>query len=84
MLRIRQYKRVATIGKLDSYANRRALPDPVLVTDSQEIDHVFSNLGYHPRNIDGLFVFVGDGDYLQIWGFRGCVAYNDKPIYRIL
>ena len=56
-----------------------------LVTDSQEIDYIMRAY-VKDKDFDdygSLFVKVGDGEYLELWGSESSVAYNHILYYRI-
>ena len=60
-------------------------PEYHLVTDSQEIQHVMTNYAKSDYfgSCGSLFVKVGDGEYLELWGSESSIAYNHILYYRI-
>ena len=60
-------------------------PEYHLVTDSQEVAHI---MRWYVKSEDfddyaSLFVKVGDGEYLELWGSESSIAYNHILYYRI-
>ena len=66
--------------------------DLVLVTNDTEVTdlkHYIAGDPFIPRlrekldDFGGFFVKVEDGEYTEIYGFSGSVAYTYKTIYRV-
>lgn len=62
--------------------------DLQLITDSQDVEAIKEYLGSDVERIDlneidGFFVSICDGDYLEILGFCGNVPYSDKELYQL-
>jgi len=61
----------------------RDLPeDAVLVQDSQDRLAVLESLGlaHLVEDYPTLFVEVGEGEYLKVWGIERFVPYLDEPV----
>ena len=61
----------------------RDLPeDAVLVQDSQDRLAVLESLGlaHLMKDYPTLFVEVGEGEYLKVWGIERFVPYLDEPV----
>ncbi|AFV77465.1 hypothetical protein Theos_2490 (plasmid) [Thermus oshimai JL-2] len=61
----------------------RDLPeDAVLVQDSQDRLAVLESLGlaHLVEDYPTLFVEVGEGEYLRVWGIERFVPYLDEPV----
>jgi len=60
--------------------------DLVLVTDSQEVNDIYSYFGKHYSilEFDSFFVQIKDGYYGDIFGFYGSVPYLYKSIYKCI
>ncbi|MFA7408006.1 MAG: hypothetical protein WCY93_09365 [Anaerolineaceae bacterium] len=77
---------VTCIGTIKDIQNHG---DLILVTDPLKIEHILDYLGYpapgdeYPIEFSGLFVLVVDGDYKEVYGFDGYVAYLYKDLWRI-
>lgn len=54
-----------------------------LITDHQEIVTILESIGLadHADEFGCLFVRVGDGEYLDIYGCAPCVPYNRAKLY---
>lgn len=61
-------------------------PEYLLITDSQDVKAVFDHIGDTNlyEEYQGLFVKLGDGEYLEIWGFSGQVPLLHKLIERLV
>jgi len=60
-------------------------PEYQLVTDTQEIAHIVKNY-VKSEDFDtfgSLFVKVGEGVYLEVWGSRYLIAYSDTQYHYI-
>lgn len=71
--------KVGTVGDLDS---RRDLS---LATDSQEVEYIKDYFGNRPavQDLDGFLVKIEDGEYTEVYGFPGNIAYTSKPVFKI-
>lgn len=60
--------------------------DYVLITDSREIDTILTNIGYDDAQCAyaSLFVRVGDGEYLEVWGCARHVPLDETPLDQLL
>jgi hypothetical protein len=74
------------IGTVGDIQDDPKYKDYALVTDSQDVEAIWDNFGNDPtvKDFDGFLVKVGDGDYEDVLGFPGTVAYNYKALYRIV
>ncbi len=72
--------RAGTVGDLD-----KSKPHLSLATDSQEVDSIKEYFGNRPavRDFDGFLISVKDGDYEEVYGFEGNIAYVYKPVFKI-
>lgn len=64
----------------------RDIPDDyVLVTDSQDIEATLESIGYQGDTSDYgcLFVLVGDGDYIAVYGCESIVPYLTYRVDRL-
>ena len=59
--------------------------DLTLVDIDHDVDSIKEYFGNNEdiNEFDGFFVKVDEGDYLEIYGFYGNIAYLDKDIYII-
>lgn len=59
--------------------------DLVLATDLQDVEPVKEHFGNRPavQEFDGFFLLIEDGEYQEVYGFRGIVPDLSKPVYRI-
>lgn len=63
--------------------------DLQLLTNSQDVKFIKKYLGndiaqFDLECIDGFFVKEEDGDYIEIYGFSGCIPYLCKELYRLI
>jgi len=71
-------RRVGTIADL------QGREDLSLVTEQQDVQAVKDHLGGRGlEGFDGFLVKVGDGDYTEVYGFRGSVPSLGKPVYAV-
>ena len=54
--------------------------DLQLVTDSQNVESVKAHFGEIASEFDGFLVKVGDGDYIEVWGFEGIIPDLCKDV----
>ena len=77
---------ISYFGTIADIQNR---DDLILITDSQEVQVILSDLNFfaheddHLLDFDGLFVSIQDGAYADIFAFEGVVPYLWKEIFRI-
>ena len=77
---------VTYVGKIDATQDRE---DLILVTDPLEVEYILDYPGYpasdddNPIEFSGLFVLVRDGDYEEVYSFKGCVPYLYKNLCEI-
>jgi len=77
------------ISHFGTIADLQSRDDLILITDSQEVQAIFSDLNYfaledyHLLDFNGLFVSIQDGAYVDIFAFDGIVPYLWKAIFRI-
>jgi hypothetical protein len=57
--------------------------DLVLVTNSQDTEQVYYQLGMPPRKDRSLFVKVGDGECEEVYEFDGIVPYLHKELTQL-
>jgi hypothetical protein len=73
-------------GTIADLQNRN---DLILITDSQEVQAILSDLNYFALeedrllDFDGLFVSIQDSAYAAIFAFEGIVPYLWKDVFRI-
>ena len=79
---MRPYIKIENAGTIEDAQDRE---DLILVTDSQDVEAIKQHIGDFPdlEDFDGFFVTVEDGEYGEVYGFSGSVAYLYKTIYQI-
>ena len=57
-----------------------------LITDSQDVKFILDQIGKPEAYADyqGLYVEVGEGEYLRVYGFEGTVPYLRKTLEQLL
>lgn len=58
--------------------------DLQLITDSQDVEAVKQNLGPAAKDFDGFLVKVGEGEYVEVYGFMGSTPELWKPAIRLI
>lgn len=58
--------------------------DLMLITDKREVDTIASHIGLSEHDYGGALVNTHEGDYSEVWFFRGSVAYNYKTAYKYI
>jgi len=77
---------VTYFGTINAIQERK---DLMLITDSLEVKYILDYLGYpapdddNPFDFSGLFVLVADGDYDEVYAFKGSVPYLYKDLWKI-
>jgi len=77
------------ISYFGTIADLQSRDDLILITDSQEVQAILSDLNFfaheddHLLDFDGLFVSIQDGAFADIFAFKGNVPYLWKDIFRI-
>ena len=54
----------------------------ILVTNSQDVAPITEHFACQEEEFDSYLVDIGDGDYVEVWGFYG-IAYLYKTAYKI-
>ncbi len=69
-----------TVGSLE-----KEKPYLELVDLSQDTEYIKEYFGNRPavQDFDGFLVKVEDGDYSEVYGFEGNIAYTYKPVFKI-
>jgi len=75
-----RFEEEAAKGKTIADLNNR--DDLILVTDSQDVAAI-KEMFPQAADYDSFFAQVDEGEYLELWGFDGSVAYLDKSVYPI-
>jgi hypothetical protein len=59
--------------------------DLTLATDSQDVEAIKEYFGNRPavEEFDGFLVKIEDGEYTEVYGFPGNIAWLRKPVYKI-
>jgi hypothetical protein len=52
------------------------------LSDSQDVEQIKSDIP-GADEFDSFFVSIQDGDYLDIYGIKGIIPYNNKPVYKL-
>lgn len=75
--------RATRVGTIADYDTSR--PDLQLATDSQDVEYIKEYFGNRPaiKDFDGFLVKIEDGEYTEVYGFEGNIAWTSKPIYKI-
>lgn len=55
-------------------------PKYLLIQDDGDILELNSN---YNQDYDGYLITIEDGDYGEVYGFRGCVPFLDKSVTRV-
>jgi len=77
---------ISYFGTIADIQNR---DDLILLSDSQEVKPILSDLlyfacdDYRLFDFDGLFVSLQDGAYAEIYAFEGTVPYLYKDLWQI-
>lgn len=77
---------ISYFGTIADIQNR---DDLILLTDSQEVQPILSDLMYFACDddrlfdFDGLFVSIQDGAFVEIYAFEGSVPYLFKDLWQI-
>ena len=77
---------VTYFGSINDIQDRE---DLTLAIDFLEVTFILDYLGYpasddeNPIEFSGLFVLVRDGDYEEVYSFKGCVPYLYKNLCEI-
>ena len=56
----------------------------ILLNDSQEIEATAQSIGQDLTDYSSLFVLLGEGEYLEIWGSEYLVPYLCATYWQIL
>jgi len=72
--------RAKRVGTIKSIANR----DDLTLVES-DVDYIKEHFGRKAAvmQFDGFFVAVKDGDYSEVYGYRGTVPRLDKDLYKV-
>ena len=72
--------KAGTVGDFD-----KTKPYLQLADTSQDVEAIKEYFGNRPavEQFDGFLVNIEDGDYSEVYGFEGNVAYTGKPVYKI-
>ncbi|MBA7554071.1 hypothetical protein ES705_46683 [subsurface metagenome] len=59
--------------------------DLILVTDSQDVSEIKNYFGDRAavKEFDAFFVKVGEGDFVEVYGFHGIVPNLEKTVWQI-
>jgi hypothetical protein len=69
-----------TVGSLE-----KEKPYLQLATDYQEVEFIKEYFGNRPavQDFDGFLVNTEDGEYSEVYGFSGNIAYTYKTVFKI-
>lgn len=69
-----------TVGSLE-----KERPDLELADLSQDVEAIKEYFGNRPavRPFDGFLVKIEDGEYTDVYGYHGNIAYTNKTVYKI-
>jgi len=72
--------RAGTVGDFD-----KSKPYLELADNSQDVEFIKEYFGNRPavEQFDGFLVNIEDGEYTEVYGFEGNIAYTYKPVYKI-
>ena len=72
--------RAGTVGEFD-----KTKPYLGVADTSQDVEAIKEYFGNRPavEQFDGFLVKVEDGEYAEVYGFEGNIAYTWKPVYKI-
>lgn len=72
-------KRAGTVADLDQRK------DLTLMDSSQDVEAIKEHFGNRPAvmRFDGFLVKLEDGDYTEVYGYPGNIAYVSKPVFKI-
>lgn len=72
--------RAGTVGSLE-----KSKPYLQLADLSQDADAIKEYFGNRPavEQFDGFMINIEDGDYSEVYGFEGNIAYTYKPVWKI-
>ena len=72
-------KQFGTVADLDQ---RR---DLTLMDDSTDVEAIKEHFGHHPAvmKFDGFLAKIEDGEYTEVYGYPGNIAYTHKTVYKI-
>ncbi|MHA1280374.1 MAG: hypothetical protein ACTSQ8_24655 [Candidatus Helarchaeota archaeon] len=77
---------VTYVGTINVIENRK---DLILMTDPFEVESILKYFGCpasdddDPLDFSGMFVTIRDGDYGEVYAFKGCVPYLNKDLWVI-
>ena len=66
---------------IQDVANR---DDLTLVVDSQDVKDIDNQIGITEGNYDGYLAKIADGDYVELYGFKGLIPELDKTLTKII
>jgi hypothetical protein len=75
-----------TVKPAGTVADLDKRKDLTLCDLSQDVESVKQNFGNSPKldEFDGFLVKIEDGEYTEVYGYPGNIAYTSKPVFRIV
>ncbi len=76
---------IVTAKRIGSVADLDQRKDLTLLDDSQDVEAVKEHFGHRPAvmQFDGFLAKIEDGEYTEVYGYPGNIAYLNKTAYKI-